>query len=430
MHVLVLGANGFIGSRLLARLLTDGHDVRAAVRNPVRLKRRFPAIDARHVDLNQFSTTEDWRPLLAGIDAVINCAGALQSGPGQDLKAIHERAPGALFQACLEAKIRRVIHISAISADPEARTEYAITKHSAEQRLRELDLDWVVLRPSLVYAEGSHGGTSLLRALAAFPWITPLPGSGEQVFQPLHVDDLAKTVAVLIHEPTLSRITLQPVGPERLTLAEIVVRLRAWLGLPPAKAVPVPMRLVRAVARIGDFLSAGPLNTTSIEQIVYGNAGDPAPFTTATGIQPRRMADALMARPATAQDLWHARLYLLRPLLRLGLALFWIWTAVSVLFLASRPEGYGLLRAAGVPETMLSLSWFAGGFLDLGLGLWLLFTRRVALVGSIMLTVTAFYLFALSLAAPELWAAPLGALPKTLMVMLLTLVVIAVAEER
>ncbi len=184
------------------------------------------------------------------------------------------------------------------------------------------------------------------------------------------------------------------------------------------------------MARIGDFLSAGPLNTTSIEQIVYGNAGDPAPFTTATGIQPRRMADALMARPATAQDLWHARLYLLRPLLRLGLALFWIWTAVSVLFLASRPEGYGLLRAAGVPETMLSLSWFAGGFLDLGLGLWLLFTHRVALVGSIMLTVTAFYLFALSLAAPELWAAPLGALPKTLMVMLLTLVVIAVAEER
>ena len=229
MHVLVLGANGFIGSRLLARLLTDGHEVRAAVRNPVRLKRRFPAIDARHVDLNQFSTTEDWRPLLAGIDAVINCAGALQSGRGQDLKAIHERAPGALFQACLEAKIRRVIHISAISADPEARTEYAITKHSAEQRLRELDLDWVVLRPSLVYAEGSHGGTSLLRALAAFPWITPLPGSGEQVFQPLHVDDLAKTVAVLIHEPTFSRITLEPVGPERLTLAEIVVRFaRGW----------------------------------------------------------------------------------------------------------------------------------------------------------------------------------------------------------
>ena len=109
-----------------------------------------------------------------------------------------------------------------------------------------------------------------------------------------------------------------------MTLAEIVVRLRAWLGLPPAKAVPVPMTLVRAAARIGDLLGSGPLNTTSIQQITYGNAGDPAPFTTATGIQPRRMADALIARPATVQDLWHARLYLLCPFLRLALALFWI----------------------------------------------------------------------------------------------------------
>jgi uncharacterized protein YbjT (DUF2867 family) len=430
MRILLLGATGFIGSRLLARLLTDGHHVRAAVRDPDRLKRRFPPVDTRHVDLNRFSTTDDWRSLLAGIEAVINCAGALQSGRGQNLKAIHVKAPGALFQACVEARIRRVIHISAISADAAARTEYALTKHSAEQRLRELDLDWVILRPSLIYAEGSYGGTSLLRALAAFPWVTPLPGSGGQPFQPLHVDDLAEIIALLIRERRLSRITLEPVGPERLTLAEIVVRLRAWLGLPPAKVLYVPMVLVRAVARIGDFLSTGPLNTTSIEQIVYGNSGDPAPFIAATGIQPRRMADAMIARPATAQDLWHARLYLLRPFLRLALALFWIWTGVSVLFFASSAEGYALLRAAGVPETMLSLSWFAGGFLDLGLGLWLLFTSRVVLVASIMLAVTAFYLFALSFAVPELWAAPLGALPKTLIVMLLTLVVMALAEER
>src|SRR5206468_10482328 len=66
----------------------------------------------------------------------------------------------------------------------DLRTEYALTKHAAEQSLKALDLDWVILRPSLVYAEGSHGGTSLLRALAAFPWITFLPGNGEQPFQP------------------------------------------------------------------------------------------------------------------------------------------------------------------------------------------------------------------------------------------------------
>src|SRR5438093_7028824 len=208
MRILLLGANGFIGSRLLSRLLVASHELRAAVRNPSRLKRRFPPVEACRVDIKHFSRPEDWHPLLVGIDAVINCAGALQSGRGQSLKAIHEHAPGALFQACLQARVGRVIHISAISANPEARTEYALTKHAAEQSLKALDLDWVILRPSLVYAEGSHGGTSLLRALAAFPWITFLPGSGEQPFQPIHIDDLAETVALLMREPHLSRITL------------------------------------------------------------------------------------------------------------------------------------------------------------------------------------------------------------------------------
>lgn len=430
MRILLLGANGFIGSRLLARMLAEGHEVRAAVRDPVRLKRRFPPVEAVRVDLNRFVRSEDWRPLLVGVEAVVNAAGALQSGRGERLEAIHELAPGALFQACLEAGIRRVIHLSAISADPEAGTEYARTKHAAEQRLRGLDLDWVILRPSLVYAEGSHGGTSLLRALAACPWVTPLPGRGDQPFQPIHVDDLAETVSLLLRQPHLSRLTLEPVGPERLTLAEIVRRLRAWLGLPPTRSLPVPLSVVRAVARIGDLLGAGPFRTTAVEQLLHGNAGDPAPFMAATGLRPRGMAQALLARPATAQDLWHARLYGLRPLLQLGLALFWIWTGLAVLFFAPRAEGDALLRAAGVPDTLLAPVWLAGGVLDLVLGIWLLVSHRIKRVGGVMLAVTVVYLVVLTVAAPELWAEPLGRLTKTLVVMLATLALMAVAEER
>jgi len=97
--------------------------------------------------------------VLGGVDAVINCAGALQSGRGQNLHAIHLEAPLALYRACVEEKVRRVVHVSAISANPEARTDYARTKHAAEAALKELDIDWTILRPSLVYAEGSHGGT-------------------------------------------------------------------------------------------------------------------------------------------------------------------------------------------------------------------------------------------------------------------------------
>ena len=273
MRVLMLGASGFIGSRVLARLLADGNRVRAAVRNPERLKRRFPEAEAVGADLNRMLRPEDWQPLLQGVEAVINCAGALQSGRGDSLRAIHLEAPLALYRGCVEAKVRRVVHVSAISADPEAGTDYARTKHAAEAELQALALDWVILRPSLVYAEGSHGGTSLLRALAAFPGFIPLPGRGDQPFQPIHVDDLAETVSLALREPRLFGTVLEPVGPERLTTADIARLLRGWLGLAPAPLVSIPLPLVRTAARIGDLLGAGPLRTTAVEQLLHGNCG-------------------------------------------------------------------------------------------------------------------------------------------------------------
>jgi uncharacterized protein YbjT (DUF2867 family) len=430
MRILFLGANGFIGSAVLGRLLGDPHEIRVGVRDPARLKRRFPKIEGVPVDLNRMGRIEDWRPLLEGVDAVINCAGALQSGRGQSLRAIHVEAPMALYRACVEAQVRRVVHLSAISADPAAGTDYARTKHAAEEGLKALDLDWTILRPSLVYAEGSHGGTSLLRALAAFPGIVPLPGRGDQPFQPIHLDDLAATVSLVLREPRFCRTVLEPVGPEGLSTAEIAGLLRGWLGLRPASRLPVPIPLVRMAARIGDLVGAGPLRTTAVEQLLHGNAGEPAPFIAATGIRPRRMAEALRDRPATARDLWHARLFFLRPLLRFGLSLFWIWTGLAALLWMPREEGDALFRAAGVADAFLPAAWIAGGIVDLALGLWLLLTRRVARVGALMLIVTAGYLAVLTAAAPELWLDPLGGLAKTPILMLATLVLMATAEER
>ena len=100
---------------------------------------------------------QEWVRHLAGLDAVINCAGILQGRPGQSIDAIHAGAPIALFRACEAAGVKRVIQISAISAEPGAGTGYAVSKHAADIYLAGTDLDWVILRPSLVYAAGAFG---------------------------------------------------------------------------------------------------------------------------------------------------------------------------------------------------------------------------------------------------------------------------------
>ncbi|HMA14358.1 MAG: complex I NDUFA9 subunit family protein, partial [Bacteroidota bacterium] len=296
--MLLTGANGFIGSRLAAALLSAGHQVVAAVRRPDAMAARFPAAEAVAADMNRDVTPAAWLPRLAGIDAVINCAGVLQGGRGQDIEAIHHRAPAALFDACRAAGVRRVIQISAISADAEAGTDYALSKKRADDHLKALDLDWVVLRPSLVYGEGAYGGTAMLRALAAFPFMTPLVGGGAQVFRPLHVEDLARTVLACLERDDLVRRVLEPVGPRVETVKSIVAQYRAWLGRPPARPLPIPLSIVRLLCRLGDVLGRVPLSSNALAQLEYGNAGRETGFIEAIGFQPATLAQRLQARPA------------------------------------------------------------------------------------------------------------------------------------
>src|SRR5436190_2061702 len=213
MRVLLLGANGFIGGYLLAHLRTRGHEVVAGVRHPERLAGASPTAGI-HVDLNRDIAVETWVPRLAGIDAVVNCAGVLQGTRRDDIEAIHARAPSALIEACERAGVRRFVLISAVSADAGAGTAYAATKLAAEERLRASALAWVVLRPSLVYAPGAYGGTALFRAMAALPFAIPLPGRGDGAFQPIAVEDVALAVSRGLETEALLGKTLDPVGPD------------------------------------------------------------------------------------------------------------------------------------------------------------------------------------------------------------------------
>ncbi|MGF1629234.1 MAG: SDR family oxidoreductase [Kiloniellaceae bacterium] len=429
MRVLLTGANGFIGAHLTAALLAAGHQVVAAVRNPAALALRFPDIETVGADMNRDTTPAAWLPRLDDVDAAINCAGVLQGGRGQDMEAIHHLAPAALFDACRQAGVRRVIQVSAISADAEAGTEYALSKKRADDHLKALDLDWVVLRPSLIYGEGAYGGTALLRALAAFPFMTPLVGGGEQVFRPLHVEDLARTVLRCLGRADLARRVLEPVGPQVETVKSIISQYRAWLGRPPVRVLPLPLPLILLLCRLGDLFGRGPISSTSLAQMEYGNAGRETGFSETIGFQPATLAHRLQLRPSQTQDLWHARLYLLRPLLRIVLILLW---AVSGLLGLATLKGFALplLSGAGIPATAATVVVVAASLLDLLVAGLLATNWRPQITGLLQLAVITTYTAALTWLVPALWIDPFGPLLKNLPILVLVLVQMVMAEER
>ena len=132
------------------------------------------------------------------------------------------------------------MQVSAISADRDAGTAYAMTKLAADDKLRATSLEWVVLRPSLVHARGAYGGTSAFRSLAAYPFAIPVPGSGTQRFQPIWIDDLSRVVALALESDALVRKTVDPVGPDTVTLREMLEDYRRWLGFARAPVIQVP----------------------------------------------------------------------------------------------------------------------------------------------------------------------------------------------
>ncbi len=175
MRVLVLGAGGFIGGRICAGLLARGHDVVPCGRDATVLRRRFPGRPTAAADLAR-DGARDWLPRLAGLDAVVQAAGALG---GPDLEAVHARGPAALFDACAAAGVMRLVQVSALGAGPGALSRFHRTKRDADEHLLRLRAaaeaagggghgGWCVLRPSLVVGRGGRS-TSLFVALAALP---------------------------------------------------------------------------------------------------------------------------------------------------------------------------------------------------------------------------------------------------------------------
>lgn len=227
MKILVLGGYGLIGGYVVAALVAGGHQVVGAGRDVRAAERRFPGAGWARADLARFSEA-DWAPLLGGVDAVVNVAGALQDGPRDDLEAVHVGGLQRLAHAARAAGVGRLIHVSAAGVG-DGSGAFGRTKLAGEAVLAEAGLDWLILRPGLVLAPAAFGGSALLRGLAGFPGVTPcvFPDSRIQV---VAVEDLAGAVVAALAPGAPSRRAVDLVSAEAYALRDILVRL-VWMQM-------------------------------------------------------------------------------------------------------------------------------------------------------------------------------------------------------
>jgi len=428
MRVMVVGASGLIGSSVCARLAVKGDSIVAVVHRSADL-----GLAPAHVIPIDLAATKhaDWIPHLAGVDAVVNCAGLLQDSPGESTHGVHTAGAAALFDACERAGVRRVVHLSAVGVDRETPTAFSRSKLLGDQALMARNLDWVILRPSVVVGRPAYGGSALLRGLAAWPLIPTMPDTGP--LQIVHLDDVVDAVMFFLRPDAPARQTIEVVGPRTWSFDEVVALFRRWLRWPPARTFRLPAPLAALIYRVGDAIALlgwrPPVRSTARREIMPGATGDPQPLTHVTGIEPRDLAAALAAEPPSVQERWFARLYLLKPLVFGILSLFWIATGIMALG-PGWQQGVNLMLEGGVKHGLAEATVVAGAAADIciGIGIALRRTTRFTLYAALAISIV--YAFLGTVLVPRLWIDPIGPLLKIWPIMVLILVAIAIREDR
>lgn len=426
VKILVCGASGFIGGPLAAVLAARGHEVLHGLR-------RAPEPDDPHagsvvlMDYTRDHDPEIWRSRLEGVDVVINAVGILRESAALSFGALHVRAPLALFEACGQAGVKRVIQISALGADEGAQSRYHRSKKQADDYLATLPLDWAIVQPSLVY--GDEGmSAKLFTTLAALPLI-PVPGRGEQLVQPVHLDDLVEAIVRLVEWNGPLRGHLPTVGAAPLRFGDWLRSLRTQMHLPRTLLLPTPGPVMRAAAAVGERLG-GLLDRESLGMLERGNTASSEAMSTLLD-RPPRPATAFIPPNRAGASANAARLNWALPLLRACVAFLWIFTAIVSLGLYPVEASYALLAQVGITGALAPVALYGAALLDLafGVGIYALRRHRQWLWRAQIALILAYSLL-ITWRLPEFWLHPFGPLSKNIPLLAVILLLHEFEERR
>lgn len=271
MDVLVAGGNGFIGTTLVAELLEREHEVAVLARNPnaADLPEEVERVAG---DITAYDSIES---AVDGRDCVVNLVALsplFKPKGGNDMHdEVHRHGTENLVRAAEAGGISRFVQMSALGADPEGATAYIRAKGQAEQHVTDSSLDWVIVRPSVVFGDGGEF-VSFTKKLAP-PFVTPLPGGGKTKFQPIWVGDLAPLLADCVDVDEHVGETYELGGPDQLTLAD-VARLAHGADGRSVTVVPVPMALAGVGLSVGGKIPGFPMGADQYRSLQFDNTTD------------------------------------------------------------------------------------------------------------------------------------------------------------
>ncbi|MGK2932397.1 MAG: NAD(P)H-binding protein, partial [Solirubrobacterales bacterium] len=290
--ILLTGATGSIGSRLLPRLLESGEQVRCLVREPRRLGDQRVNVQITMGDLRELSDPYLLRQAMRGVDTVIHLAASIRDQPPFRVEELNGLATVRLLEAAAKAGGERFVFFSALNTSAVQRTRFFRAKWVAEQAVLNSDLETTIFRPSIVF-DNSDPWITLLRRLSFLPMI-PISGDGSSVYQPIWADDVARAVMASLEKPADNEI-VDLAGPETLTYSQMSILVGQLAGR-PRRLWHVPLPIVHlALSTLHEIFKEKVFATWQEAELMRvsmtSNRG--TSDVEGLGVTPSRMADVL-----------------------------------------------------------------------------------------------------------------------------------------
>ena len=295
-QIAVLGGSGFIGRYIVKRLVERGDVVAVGGRHAgdatfLRLKGEVGQVGLVNLAIDDEALLSAF---LAGKDALINCVGILKERGRQTFERLHHAAPARLARLAREAGVERLIHISAIGADPRSTSAYARSKAAGEQAVRDAFPTATILRPSVVFGPEDQFFNHFAAMARISPFV-PLIGGGETRFQPVYVGDVADAAVHALDDPAAAGRTYELGGPKIYTFRALLELVLAEIKR-KRRFIDLPFGLAALQARLMAVLPDPPLTVDQVEMLKRDNVVSSGALTLATlGVEPTAVEAILPA---------------------------------------------------------------------------------------------------------------------------------------
>lgn len=283
--IAVVGATGFVGRHLVARLASRGASVRAVARKPAA---DVSGVDTVSADLLR---PESLQTALHGVETVVHCAAVTadrkEAYPGE-YRRVNAEGTRNLVAAARLGGVKRIVLLNGLGTRPGKDGSYMRTRWEMAETVRSSGLAWIALQPSILFGGGAPFPAAIARLARQLP-VMPVLGGG-RTLQPLWVEDLVTCLMQSIADPRWDGRAIDLGGPEQVTFAQIDDLILATIKVRRLK-LPLPLPLARIAARIMSVLPNPPLVPATLELFEFDNTTDLDAVARTFGFQPQSIRE-------------------------------------------------------------------------------------------------------------------------------------------